>query len=99
MRRLPVLWISSAAMTLTLNIPDPLLRRLETQCADVPRRVLEGFAAEAYRSGSLSRAEVGQLLEHESLWETEAFIASHDVWPSPSVGEAARDIETLSTSL
>jgi hypothetical protein len=55
-------------MNLTLNIPEPLLRQLEAVCDDVPRAVLEGFAAQAYRTGTLSRAQVGQLLEHGSIW-------------------------------
>jgi hypothetical protein len=37
-------------MTLTLNIPDPVLRRLEATCQDIPTAVLEGFAADGYRN-------------------------------------------------
>lgn len=40
-------------MTLTLNIPDPLQQRLEAACTDLPRAVLEGFAVEAYRTGTV----------------------------------------------
>jgi hypothetical protein len=82
-------------MTLTLNIPDPLLRQLEAICDDVPRALLEGFAADAYRTGTLSRAEVGQLLEHESIWQTEAFLSTHDAWPTPTFDEIAEDLFTL----
>lgn len=39
-------------MILQLTIPDPLLKRLETLCSDVPTAVLEGFAVEAYRHDS-----------------------------------------------
>ena len=53
-------------MTLTLNIPEPVLRRLEATCGDIPSAVLEGFAADAYRNGTLSRAEVGELLGHQT---------------------------------
>lgn len=79
-------------MNLTLNIPDPLLRRLEAVCDDVPRAVLEGFAAEAYRTGTLSRAEVGLLLAHESTWETEDFLSTHAAWPAPTFDEIAEDL-------
>jgi hypothetical protein len=82
-------------MNLTLNIPEPLLRQLEAVCDDVPRAVLEGFAAQAYRTGTLSRAEVGQLLEHGSIWQTEAFLSTHDAWPAPSLDEVVEDICTL----
>ena len=82
-------------MTLTLDIPDPLLRRLEAVCQDVPRAVLEGFAADAYRSGTLSRAEVGELLAHESVWDTEAFLSTHDAWPATSPDDVANDLDAL----
>jgi hypothetical protein len=82
-------------MTLTLNIPEQLMRRLESVCNDVPRAVLEGFAVEAYRTGTLSRAEIGQLLEHQSTWETEEFLSAHHVWPAPSVDEVAKDMDNL----
>jgi len=82
-------------MTLTLNIPEPLLRRLEATCTDLPRAVLEGFAAESYRSGTLSRAEVGELLDHQSRWETENFLAAHEAWPAPTLDEVANDIKQL----
>lgn len=84
-------------MTLTLTIPDPLLKRLETLCTDVPTAVLEGFAVEAYRSGTLSRAEIGNLLGHASPWDTEAFLAEHDAWPAPTLDEVNADIERLRT--
>lgn len=82
-------------MTLTLNIPEQLLRRLETVCDDVPRAVLEGFAAEAYRSGKLSRAEIAELLQYPTSWETENFLSEHDAWPSPTLDEVTMDIGNL----
>jgi hypothetical protein len=51
--------ISVRMMTLTLNFPDPVLRRLEATCQDIPTAVLEGFAADGYRDETLSRTEVG----------------------------------------
>jgi len=82
-------------MNLTLNIPDPLLRQLEAVCDDLPRAVLEGFAAEAYRTGTLSRAEVGLLLAHESTWKTEDFLSAHAAWPAPTFDEIAEDLSAL----
>jgi hypothetical protein len=82
-------------MTLILNIPDPLLRQLESICDAMPRAMLEGFAADAYRTGTLSRAEVGQLLAHASVWQTEAFLSDHHAWPTPRVDEVAEDLLAL----
>lgn len=82
-------------MTLTLNIPDPVLRRLQSLCTDVPRAVLEGFAVESYRTGTLSRAEIGDLLGHTSIWDTQEFLAEHHAWPAPTLEEATSDIASL----
>ena len=82
-------------MTITLNIPELVRRRLEATTTDLPRTILEGFAADAYRTGTLSRAEIGALLGHPSRWETEAFLADHDAWPAPTLAEINQDIGAL----
>lgn len=79
-------------MILTLDIPDMLAASMGT---DVPRAVLEGFAVEAYRSGTLSCAEVRLLLGHESRWDTEAFLSAHDAWPDPAAEEVEGELERL----
>jgi len=85
----------TSKVTLTLTIPDPVLRRLEAACPDVPRAVLEGFAADAYRNGTLSRAEVGALLGHTTRWETEDLLAQHDAWPAPTLTDVTADLHRL----
>ncbi|MBK1633466.1 hypothetical protein CKO31_22495 [Thiohalocapsa halophila] len=82
-------------MQITLHIPDPPLRRLEAICGDVPRAVLEGFAADAYRTGTLSRAEVGQLLEPDAIGQTEACLSAHQAKPAPTCDEVADDARAL----
>jgi len=79
-------------MTLTLDIPDKLMAALGK---DAPRAVLEGFAVEAYRSGTLSCAEIRQLLGHASRWDTEAFLSSHDAWPDPTTEEVENELNHL----
>ncbi len=86
---------SDTQRAITLDIPEALLRRLQVACADVPRAVLEGFAVESYRTGTVSRAEVRQLLGHASIWETEAFLTSHDAWPEPNLDELTNDLDAL----
>lgn len=84
-------------MTLSVDIPEPLMRRLEATCTNVPLAVLEGFAVQAYRTGLLSRAEVRQLLRHSSVWETEDFLSAHGAWPDPTVEEVTADLDSLSS--
>lgn len=60
-------------MQVTIEIPDELASRLPSR-SEIPRELLEAYAAEAYRAERLSRKEVGTLL-HLDRWQTEEFIA------------------------
>jgi predicted HTH domain antitoxin len=60
-------------MTLTVTIPDFIAASLRLLDAGCERRVLEAVALEGYRSGDLSRGEVGDMLGLD-YWETEAFL-------------------------
>jgi hypothetical protein len=82
-------------MTVTLDIPDALLSSLGDARSDVSRAVAEGFAVEAYRSGTFSLAEVRNLLGHSSRWETEEFLSRHGAWPDPSESEIESDLENI----
>ena len=63
-----------SVMNVSVEIPDVVSTPLLFKWHDVPRRVLEATAAEAYRTGALTAHQVGQLLWHASRWETEAFL-------------------------
>jgi hypothetical protein len=82
-------------VTFTLTIPDVLTRSLGSEPEDVRRAVIEGFAVESYRSGSLSSAEIRELLGHSSRWQTEDFLAQHGAWPDPSEAEVEEDLRNL----
>lgn len=83
-------------MTVTVDIPDTLAQSLGATPEYVCRAVIEGFAVESYRSGSLSCAEIRELLGHSSRWETEEFLARHGAWPDPSEAEVEEDLRDLS---
>jgi predicted HTH domain antitoxin len=55
---------------------------------------LEAIAVEAYRSGALSREQVGDLLEF-SLWETEAFLKGHQAFLDYGIEDLEEDRATL----
>ena len=61
-------------MNVAVEIPEAVSAPLQSKWLDVPRRVLEATASEAYRTGALTAHQVGQLLGHSSRWETEAFL-------------------------
>lgn len=82
-------------MTVTLNIPDILAVPLSKVEPTLPHVILESFAVQGYRQGILSAAQVRTLLEHDSRWETEEFLAAHDAWPDTSMAEVASGAASL----
>ena len=86
-------------MTLSLTIPDVLASSLSRAQPSLSGVLLDGFAVEAYRRGMLSAAEVGVLMGHQSRWETEEFLATHDTWPGTTADEVAEDGRQLNALL
>jgi hypothetical protein len=82
-------------MTVAVDIPDDLERRLRDRWADMPRKVLEAVALEAYRSGALTGAEVQRLLGLESRWDLEAFLKQAGVVLDYDQADLARDLEAF----
>jgi hypothetical protein len=48
-------------MNVTVQIPDAIAHELNFGGPEAPRRALEMFALEGYRSGAIGRAKVGEL--------------------------------------
>ena len=63
-------------MVIQLNLPEDVIRQLEAQWGpdSLSRKALEALAAEAYRSGALTAAEVQRVLGLSSRWEAEDFL-------------------------
>ena len=85
----------SAAMNVAVEIPENVSATLRSRWKDVPRRVLEAVAAEAYRSDALTAHQVGELLGHGSRWETESFLKRVQAYLHYSEDDLERDIATL----
>jgi hypothetical protein len=78
-------------MIVSVEVPDPIARQMHLDGAEGGRRALEMFAIEGYRSGQLSRGQIGQLLDF-SLWETESFLKQHDCGLGLTLDEYERDL-------
>jgi Uncharacterised protein family (UPF0175) len=68
--------INVLGMTLTLQIPDFVAASLHLMESGRERRVMEALALEGYRSGDLSRGQLGEMLGM-GYWDTEAFLKQH----------------------
>jgi Uncharacterised protein family (UPF0175) len=67
-------------MNVTVQIPDDLARRLTEAGGDLSRRALEAFALEEFKSGHVTKPELGQLLGYETRAELDGFLKAHAVF-------------------
>lgn len=79
-------------MILTVEIPENAMPALRESYEEMSRALLEGLAVEGYRSGRLSSHTVGQMLGHESRWQTQDFLAEHEAWPAQTVEEFEKEL-------
>lgn len=82
-------------MNVAIEIPENVSASLRSRWKDVPQRVLEVVAAEAYRSGALTAYQVGQWLGHASRWETESFLKQVQACLHYSEDDLESDLATL----
>ena len=86
-------------MRVTVEIPDAAASALIESYGELPRAMIESLAVEGYRSGRLSSFTVGQMLGHESRWQTQDFLAAHDAWPAQTASELDHEIHGMTTAL
>jgi len=82
-------------MEVSIRVPDRIGAKLEEQGKDLPRQALEALAASGYREGLLTAAEVQEMLDLASRWETDAFLKRSGAWLHYSTGDLQADAETL----
>ncbi|MGA3028915.1 MAG: UPF0175 family protein [Bryobacteraceae bacterium] len=82
-------------MNVAIDIPDEIGRVLATQAGGASRAVLQAVAAEAYRSGAITTAQVQQMLGLRSRWETESFLRRVDAWHDYTMEDLERDIAAI----
>ena len=85
-------------MNVAIELPEDIARQLKAAWQDMPRRALEAVAVEAYRSGALTRGQVGRLLGL-SLWETEAFLKERQAYLPYDESDLEQDRGALDQTL
>jgi Uncharacterised protein family (UPF0175) len=83
----------NSAMEVAIQLPNTLVKRLQEQWDDLPRRVLESVALEGFRQRILTTEEVRQLLGFETKFEVHAFLKEHAV-PFYTLADLEQDRET-----
>ena len=82
-------------MDLIVHLPDDLATRLSATGGDLPRRLLEALAAEAYRNGDLTKPELRRLLGLQTRAALDGFLNAHAINESISVEELQRQLDDL----
>jgi len=66
-------------MHVAIDLPEEIARQLTAAWGDMPHKTLEAVAVEGYRTGVLTRGQIGSLLGL-SFWETEAFLKERQAY-------------------
>ncbi len=82
-------------MNIAIEIPDDIGRLLAAQAGGASRAVLEAVAVEAYRSGTVTPAQVQQMLGLRSRWETETFLRRAEAYHDYTVEDLERDVAAI----
>lgn len=85
-------------MTISIDVPEDMMSRLQASWGNLSRRTLEALAVEAYREEVLSAAEVGRLLDHGSRSETDTFLQDKQAYLHYTEEDLAHDIDELRTA-
>jgi hypothetical protein len=82
-------------MQITLELPDDVAHGLEAQVKDLPRALLESFALEGYRSGTLTEEQVRRILGYGTRMQVHGFLKGHGVYLNYGREDLEQDMETL----
>lgn len=83
-------------MSITLPIDSTGEQALRDAWGDgLDRAALEALVIEGYRRGKFGAATVRLLLNHESRWDTERWLAERAVWMNYTLEDLEADRRTL----
>ena len=80
-------------MQITIELPDDIANQL--QPVNVSRRVLELIAADHYRQGRIGAAEVRQILNFSSRWETYKFLKREKAYLPYTEDDLEQDVQAI----
>ncbi len=82
-------------MDVAIQVPEDVARQLEAKWGDVSQRALESLTLEAYRSGVITGAEVGRMLNLSSRLEVDEFLKKAGAYLDYTEADLERDIASL----
>lgn len=82
-------------MTVTVEIPDDLGRRLAADSNDLSRRALEALALEGFRQDRLTKPELRRMLGFETREALDGFLKAHNVFIEYSLEDLEQERRDL----
>ena len=82
-------------MEITFQVPDSVADRLRVSWQDLPRHALEALAADAYRRGLLSSAEVQEVLGIASRHELDGFLKQAGAFLQYTAQDLEEDVQSF----
>ena len=82
-------------MLITIEIPEDIGSQLQQSWQNIPQKLTEALAVEAYRSGIMTSAQIQQLLKLSSRWETEQFLKNAQAYLDYTEEDLLEDVQTL----
>lgn len=80
-------------MQITIELPNDIANKLRSD--DVSRRILELIAADCYRQGRIGAAEVRQILNFSSRWETYEFLKKEKAYLPYTEEDLEQDVQAI----
>jgi Uncharacterised protein family (UPF0175) len=74
-----------------IELPEEIASRLG-EAGDLARVVLEALAAQGYRSGKLTHAEVQRMMGLTSRWETDSFLKQAEAYLDYTEADLEHDL-------
>ncbi|WP_413176222.1 UPF0175 family protein [Anabaena azotica] len=86
-------------MQITIELPEDIGNQLQQNWQNLPQKILEAIALEAYRSGIMTTAQIQELLKFSSRWETEQFLKQYHAYLDYTEEDLEQDIQTINQVL
>jgi hypothetical protein len=94
-------------MQITISIPEDIGNQLQQNWENLPQKVLESLAIEAYRNRIMNVVQIQQLLKFSSLSETEQFLQQSQIYvpfskenlvenpPQKTLDDAVKEVQKI----
>jgi len=86
--------MKGAAMQVTLEVPEEMVRLFGKSFAGLSRAALEALALEGLRASKFTVAQARRFLGIASRYEMDGFLKAHDILLPLTVGIVEQDAET-----